>query len=269
MLRRLSGPHRAAFLAGATLLLALIAATPALAQLGPSTPPTRVYGSVTINGQPAAGAAVSALIGPLVCGGTSVATDGSYQVDVRSAASQAGCGVDGALVTFTVNDRPARETVTFQSGGFIQQNLTVGAFVAEVSVERWAPYAEEPCAAPSGPWCIRTFPLPPATEPYAYYRMLTSLRDGRETQAVDWILVVPGTPTGPVQARSQRGVERVRWQRWTPAGSVPCAGRLSGGWCIESVDVPPPVTATVWYRILVRRPDGRVEEPAGFIPASP
>jgi hypothetical protein len=164
--------------------------TPAAAQFGPTTPPARVFGNVSIAGRPAPGATVIALIGTSICGVATTAADGSYQVDVRSAATQAGCGIDGGIISFTVNGRTAPESAIFQSGGFIRRDLRFGERVAEVLVERWARYSDEPCAAP-----------------------------------VDF-------------------------------------------WCVESVDVAPPITGTVWYRLLVRQPDGSTEEPTGFIPVS-
>jgi hypothetical protein len=241
----------------------------AAAQVGPSTPPTRIFGSVSITGLPAPGATVASLIGSTICGTSMVATDGTYQIDVRSAASQAGCGTDGALVTFTVDGRPARESVAYRSGAFIRRDLTVGAPVADVFVERWARSSDEPCANPVDSWCIRTYPLPPAREPFAYYRMLAFLRDGRVEQSTDWIIVEPNVETPSVTSRRDRGVDRVTWERWTLVGAAPCAGRFDDLWCIESVDVEPPITGTVWYRLRVRQPGGGIEDPTGFIPASP
>lgn len=265
-------PRRSASAAVAIVILVLAGgmhAAPVAAQAGPSTPPARIFGSLSIAGRPAPGATVTALIGSSVCGASTVAADSTYQIDVRSAASQPGCGTDGALVTFNVDGWRARESVAYQSGAFIPLNLTVGAPVAEVFVERWARYGDEPCANPVNAWCIRTYPLPPAREPFAYYRMIAFLRDGRVEQSTDWIIVVPNVETPSVSARRERGVDRVTWERWTLVGAAPCAGRVDDIWCIESVDVEPPITGTVWYRLRVRQPDGRVEDPTGFIPASP
>jgi hypothetical protein len=242
---------------------------PAAAQPGLTTPPARVFGTVTVAGRSAPGASVLALIGTTVCGSTTTAFDGSYQLDVRSAATQAGCGIDGVIVFFTVDGRTAPESVIYQAGGFIRNDLHIGGRVAEVVVERWARFSEEPCANPVDFWCIRTYALPPAREPLASYRMLVMLRDGRIEQVTDWITVEPNTPTASVSSRRERGVEGVRWERWTLVGAVPCNGRIADFWCIETVEVAPPITGTVWYRLLVRHPDGRTDEPTGFIPASP
>lgn len=270
---RATHDRRRALAPALIILIAVLAgaahAAPAAAQFGPVTPPARVFGNVSVAGRPAPGATVVALIGSSVCGTTTAAADGSYQVDVRSAAVQAGCGVDGAVVTFSINGRPARETVVYQSGGFIQRDLSAGAAVAEVLVERWARFGDEPCANPVDSWCISTYALPPAREPFAYYRMLAVISDGRIEQATDWITVAPNTPTASVTVRRERGVERVRWERWSLLGGTPCAGRIDDFWCVEAVEVAPPITGTVWYRLLVRQPDGRTDDPTGFIPASP
>ncbi|MGD9894431.1 MAG: hypothetical protein AB7U18_24345 [Dehalococcoidia bacterium] len=264
--------HRAMF---GTILLLMVTVAGALnipvaaAQVGPTTPPARVFGNVSVAGRPAPGATVIALVGSTACGVTTTAADGSYQVDVRSAATQAGCGIDGAVVTFTVDGRTAPDSVIYQAGGFIRRDLHLGEPVAEVLVERWARYSDEPCANPVEFWCVRAFALPPAREPYASYRMLVTLRDGRTEQVTDWITVEPNAATASVSSRHERGVDRVRWERWTLVGSVPCNGRIEDFWCIESVEVAPPITGTIWYRLLVRHPDGRTEDPTGIIPASP
>lgn len=264
--------HRGIFAAMFVVLLTLahgVEITPATAQFGPTTPPARVFGTVTVAGGPASGATVVALIGTTVCGVTTTAFDGSYQVDVRSAATQAGCGVDGVIVSFAVNGQTVPESVVYQAGGFIRLDIRIGGGVAEVVVERWARYGDEPCAVPVNFWCVRTYTLPPAREPYASYRMLVTLRDGRIEQVTDWITVEPNAPTAPVSSRRERSVDSVRWERWTLLGSGPCTGRIADFWCIESVEVAPPITGTVWYRLLVRQPDGRIEDPTGFVPASP
>jgi len=202
------------------------------------------------------------------CGSGVVGADGSYVLDVASAGAQPGCGFDGAVVTFTVAGRPAREAALYQAGGFIRRDLSVGAPEAAVTVERWARYADEPCAQPrDGLWCVASYPLSPAREPFARYRMLAILRDGRVAQATGWIVVAPDAPTARVTASHERGVARVVWERWAPLGAT-CGGRREDGWCVEAVEVAPPVTGTVWYRLFVVRSDGVIDEPTGFVPAS-
>jgi hypothetical protein len=252
-----------------TVILAAALAVPAQAQL--AVPPARLYGSVFVGGQPApAGTLVLAFIGATVCGSTSVGADGSYVLDVRSAAAQAGCGVDGAAITFTVAGLAAREGAVYQSGAFLQRDLSVGAPAARVAVERWARYADEPCAEPlDGHWCVMTYPLPAAREPYTSYRMLAFLRDGRVVSTTGWIVVTPASSAAPGTASRERGVLRVVWEARTPAGVAPCRGRWARDWCVEAVEVPPPLTGTVWYRLLITRPDGTTDDATGFIPAAP
>jgi hypothetical protein len=212
---------------------------------------------------------VNALINGVVCGSASVGGDGTYILDARSAASQAGCGTDGATVTFTVDGRAARESATYRQGGFIERHLSVGTGVAEVVVERWAWYDDEPCAYPVDGFCIQTFRLPSAPQPYARYRMLVELRNGRVIQPVDWVTVTPDVPTPSVDTRTSRNVVRVTWERWTLSRLQPCRGRIEGEWCVERVVVPPPYTSTVWYRLLITQPNGSVDDPTGFIATQP
>ncbi len=128
------------------LLSTMVAADSAVAQPGPAGPPARLFGSVTVSGQPAApGTLILAFIGANICGSSTVAADSSYVLDVRSAAAQAGCGVESAIITFTVGGRRARETAVYQSGAFIERNLSAGAPEAHVSVARWARYADDVC----------------------------------------------------------------------------------------------------------------------------
>jgi len=248
-------------------------AAPAAAQFAPLTPPARVFGTVFILGRTAPpGASIVAFIGPNACGAGVASAGGAYQLDIRSAAAQPGCGTDGAIVTFAVDGQPVRETVVYQAGAFIQRDLTIGGppgQVAEVTVERWVPASEEPCAAPSGIWCIQSHQLPPAPEPFARYRMLVTHRDGRVTQPAGWIEVVPNAPTAPVRVTESRRVIAVRWERWAPASARPCGGRIEGVWCVEIVVVPPPLTGTAWYRLLVHQPNGTTDDPTGFIATSP
>ncbi len=119
--------------AGATTL-ALVASSTVLGAGSASaqpTPPTRFFGTVTLNGQPAPnGATVQARVGTNNCGTGTVTAAGSsssYVVDVLSATTQPGCGTDGATVSFTVNGAPASQTGTFQTGAFVSLNLTAQA----------------------------------------------------------------------------------------------------------------------------------------------
>ncbi|MBI2760759.1 MAG: lamin tail domain-containing protein [Chloroflexi bacterium] len=94
------------------------------------SPPTRFFGSLTINGSPAtAGTVVRAFIGDKDCttDNTSLPRDqGRYAVEVPHSTQTSGCGMDGATVTFRVNGQPATQTGTFMTGQFIPLDLTIG-----------------------------------------------------------------------------------------------------------------------------------------------
>jgi hypothetical protein len=100
------------------------------------TPPTRVFGTVTIDGQPAPlGTIVQAVVNDHLCGEGPVRyvndqLPQGYVVDVLSFSSSQGCGTDGDTVTFRVGGVQANETATFQSGAFVRLDLTVSGQVA-------------------------------------------------------------------------------------------------------------------------------------------
>lgn len=131
---------------GGTLVLALAVATAtvfasASAQI---SPPTRVFGTATLNGQPApSGAQVQARIGTTVCGTGTVGQGGNYVVDVASSSQTAGCGNNAESVSFTINGTAATPSaaVTFQSGAFVRADLTAPATGP----------APTPTPTPSGP----------------------------------------------------------------------------------------------------------------------
>ncbi|MER3419934.1 MAG: hypothetical protein C4290_05120, partial [Chloroflexota bacterium] len=118
-------------LAGCGLALVLGAA-PAGAQL----PPTRVFGTVTVDGRTAlAGTVVQAFIGEKLCGEGVVRRISDelplgYVVDVAGASQIEGCGTDGATITFRVGGVLANETATFATGTFLRLDLTVSGQVA-------------------------------------------------------------------------------------------------------------------------------------------
>jgi hypothetical protein len=93
-------------------------------------PPTRVFGSVTVDGQtPPVGTTVEAFIGDRRCGTGDVRELGDpigtgFLVDVDADAFNPGCGNDGETITFVVGGVPAAETATFQTGNFVRQDLT-------------------------------------------------------------------------------------------------------------------------------------------------
>ena len=89
----------------------------------PPTPPNRFFGKATQGGAAAAaGTQVSAMVGTTVCGQTTVKADSSYVLDVVSSGQTAGCGTEGASVSFTVGGNPAG-TGTWSSGKFTSMDL--------------------------------------------------------------------------------------------------------------------------------------------------
>lgn len=114
MIRRLS-------LAAALLAGVLVAGTAAAQQF----PPHRFFGTLTVNGQPAAaGTVLQAFQGTAECGSATLSAPGQYVIDVAGPTQSGDCR--GGAITFTVSGRNAAETSTFRQGGFEQLNLTVG-----------------------------------------------------------------------------------------------------------------------------------------------
>lgn len=123
-------------LVGAAALLAAAGATSVFAQ---PTPPTRFFGSATVNGQPAAnGTTVTATIGGTNCGSGTV-SNGSYSVDVASGSTKPGCGTNGAEVSFQIGSATANETRPFQTGAFVPLDLTAGGAAAPTTVATTRP----------------------------------------------------------------------------------------------------------------------------------
>jgi len=113
--------RRGALVAVVVALLSSLMAASVSAQ--PPTPPNRFFGAVTLNGAVApAGTDVSASIGGTVCGQTTVQADGTYVLDVVSSGQTAGCGTEGASVSFAVGGSPAG-TATWSSGQFTNLDL--------------------------------------------------------------------------------------------------------------------------------------------------
>jgi len=92
----------------------------------PPTPPNRFFGNVTLDGSPAAaGTQISATVGGNVCGQTTAKADSTYVLDVVSSGQTAGCGTEGASVSFTVGGSPAG-SATWSSGKFTELDLAGG-----------------------------------------------------------------------------------------------------------------------------------------------
>ena len=97
----------------------------------PPNPPARFVGSVLVDGQGAAGGTlIEARIGSTTCGATTVfAAGGEARYVLDSPALDPGatpnCGVDGAVVTFYVGGKLARETGSWKNYQLNTVNLSV------------------------------------------------------------------------------------------------------------------------------------------------
>ncbi len=97
--------------------LAAVAVTGLVEAQSPPSPPHRFFGRVTLNGGNApVGTLVEALIGDRVCGTGQTSSPSNYVVDVNQPGAPAGCGSDGATVSFRVAGLPASPTAAFKSG---------------------------------------------------------------------------------------------------------------------------------------------------------
>lgn len=112
--------------------LVILAAVLAVTALGVPTgwasaqaiPPTRFFGVAFVDNLPAApGATVRAFIGGTLCASATVDAQSGYMLDVPSASVRAGCGVNGRVVTFTIEGLPAAQSGTWQAGAFVRLNL--------------------------------------------------------------------------------------------------------------------------------------------------
>lgn len=144
------------------LAAALVAAGTAAAAAQPQIPAT-VYGSVTIDGQPApTGTEVRAFIGSTDCtqaapGERLAFREGqatAYVVTVLHESQRPGCGRTGAVITFTVDGRPALQSVAWEPGP-IRLDLSLGSptVIPLPTATPTLPGAASPTArpAPTGP----------------------------------------------------------------------------------------------------------------------
>ena len=144
------------------LAAALLAAGAAVAVAQPQVPAT-VYGSVTIDGQPApTGTEVRAFIGATDCtqaapGERLAFRDGNataYVVTVLHESQRPGCGRAGAVITFTVDGRPALQSVAWEPGP-IRLDLSLGSPTV----------IPLPTATPTPPGAASPSPRPAPTGP--------------------------------------------------------------------------------------------------------
>ncbi len=189
--------------------LAALGSAPVSAQ--PQVPAT-VYGSVTIDGQPApTGTEVRAFIGPVDC---TQAAPGerltfreagatAYVVTVLHESQRPGCGRTGAVITFTIDGRPALQSAAWEPGP-IRLDLSLGSPIT----------IPLPTSTPTPPGGLATATPPPpltGTPPTDDVTLPGSLH--------------PGGPGGSAAAPGQPSpgsTEAPRWP-WLAAGAVALA----------------------------------------------
>jgi hypothetical protein len=128
-------------------------------------PPNRFFGKATASGQPAAGAAIVALVGGTNCGSATADGSGNYRLDVLSSGERPGCGTDGASVTFTVAGQRASQTGTWKQGEFTPLDLTGAAGTATATSTAAPPTAT--ATTPPGATATVRPPTTTATAPVA------------------------------------------------------------------------------------------------------
>lgn len=209
------------------VLVAMLGA-PLLAQ----TPPTRVFGSVTVGGRPAPlGTVVQALIGDKVCGEGQVRRVSDeipvgYVVDVVSATQTPGCGTDGATIVFKVGGVQANERGEFQTGTFLRLNLTVSG---QVSTPTPGP-TPSPFGSPTAPTGGATVTPPAAGSPTPGQPTSVATATAIVTVEATPAPTTPlprftATPADVERGGGDRGVPAVLW-----AGlAVALAGVVVGG----------------------------------------
>jgi hypothetical protein len=134
--------RRGVLVAAVVALISSLMAASVSAQ--PPTPPNRFFGNATVDGAPApAGTNVTATIGGNVCGQTTVEADSTYVLDVVSSNQTAGCGTEGASVSFTVGGNPGG-SATWSSGKFTELNLAGKAPPPTVAPPTVAPVTPTP-----------------------------------------------------------------------------------------------------------------------------
>jgi hypothetical protein len=186
------------------------------------TPPTRTFGSVTIDGQPApAGTKVEALILDKVCGENVVRRLNDeipvgFVVDVASAAQSPGCGSDGDRIAFRVGGVTVDQTAEFQTGNFVRIDLAAagqastptpgptpppfgGASPTPAGTAATTPPAQA-TAAPGSPTATATSatPTPEAAGTAAPAGTGTATPTAGGTSGTPTATTPAGTATGPV-----------------------------------------------------------------------
>jgi hypothetical protein len=124
------------------LLVLLSSATVALTTTGAAAgTPTGYVGTVTVDGQPAAGSTLAAHIGGTRVGECTVSAGGTYHLELNPAALDA--SLAGATVRFTLNDQAVADTAVLRLG--TMQTLAVTSAQPAPAAQR---IASVPAAAP-------------------------------------------------------------------------------------------------------------------------
>lgn len=149
---------------GAFSLSALAGGAVAHAQ----TPPTRFYGTLSINGAVApSGTTVTAYVNGNACGSVTTSDEGRYVLDAISSGTQEGCGNDGDAVTFQIGDGTAEQLGTFGTGNFALLDLSVGGGPAATSEVPPPPSTDTPPPSDAPPADAPPADAPPSDAPPA------------------------------------------------------------------------------------------------------
>jgi hypothetical protein len=141
---------RMRFVMLAAAVVAFAAAGAAQVSLA-QAPPTRFFGSITVDGQPAtSGTPIEVEINGRACGSGSARQVGMYVADAQAEGSIAGCGQPDSVVLFKVGQRYAAETGTFLSGEFKALNLTITGTGARPVVAAQPAAVASPSPSPAG-----------------------------------------------------------------------------------------------------------------------
>ncbi|MBI2760494.1 MAG: hypothetical protein HYX51_03600 [Chloroflexi bacterium] len=111
-------------------VLAIGVAAPALRShiARAQVPPTRFFGAITIDGNPAPpGTIIKAFVFDMECGSVEIVEEGRYVLDVAAAGTTPGCGNQDDVIRLSVNDIPVEPTQTFQTGFFVAVDIAASS----------------------------------------------------------------------------------------------------------------------------------------------
>jgi hypothetical protein len=150
-----------------------------------AAPPTRVYGTATIDGAAAPpGTLIEAIVNGATCGSDRL-VGSSYVIDVEAAVKNPWCAGPGATVSLTIGGVPARETATYQTGLFIRLDLS------RAPVPLFDPDAERPRTQVVGRGGWVEFKIHPEDDNELPVRIFSEFRHGAALAAL-----YPATPSG-------------------------------------------------------------------------